>query len=89
MVWAGVTASGRTQFTLIPEGVKVNQLVYRENILEKVLKPWDESHFGNVSWTFQQDSAPAHKSKATQKWCRTNFLDLISFGGMATLFSRP
>ena len=39
MVWAGVTASGRTQLAFIPEGVKVNQLVYRETILEKVLKP--------------------------------------------------
>ena len=78
MVWAGVTASGRTQLAFIPEGVKVNQLVYRENILEKVLKPWAESHFGNVSWTFQQDPASAHKAKATQKWCRTNFPDLIS-----------
>ena len=77
MVWAGVTAIGRSQLAFIPEGVKVNQLVYRETILEKVLKPWAESHFGNVLWTFQEDSAPAHKSKATQKWCRTHFRTLF------------
>ena len=75
MVWAGVTASGRTQLAFM---VKVNQLVYRETILEKVLKPWAESHFGNALSTFQQDSAPVHKAKATQKWCRTHFPDFIS-----------
>ena len=78
MVWAGATASGRTQLAFIPEGVKVNQLVYQETILEEVLKLWAESHFGNASWTFQQDSAPAHKANATQKWRRTHFPDFIS-----------
>ena len=37
MVWAGVTASGRTQFAFIHEGVKVNQLVYIDTILEEIL----------------------------------------------------
>ncbi|KAI6650908.1 Carnitine O-palmitoyltransferase 1, liver isoform isoform X2 [Oopsacas minuta] len=78
MVWAGVTATGRTPLIFIPKGVKINQSVYRESILENVLKPWAQSHFGNDLWVFQQDSAPADKAKATQKWCKTNFPGVIS-----------
>ncbi|KAI6658924.1 hypothetical protein LOD99_10884 [Oopsacas minuta] len=66
MVWAGVTATGRTHLIFIPQGVKINQSVYRESILGNVLKPWVQSHFGNDLWVFQQDSAPAHNAKATQ-----------------------
>ena len=78
MVWAGATASGRTQLVFIPEGVKINQLVYQEIIHEQVLKPLAQSHFENVSWTIQQDSAPTHKEKVIQEWCRTHFPDFIS-----------
>ncbi|KAI6648783.1 hypothetical protein LOD99_7046 [Oopsacas minuta] len=78
MVWAGVTATGRTPLIFIPQGVKINRSVYRESILENVLKRWAQSHFGNDLWVFQQDSAPAHKDKATQMWCKTNFAGVIS-----------
>ena len=78
MVWAGVTATGRTPLIFIPEGVKINQLVYREAVLKKVSKPWARSHFGNDLWVFQDDSFPGHKAKATQQWCKNNFPRLIS-----------
>ena len=32
----------------------------------------------NDPWIFQQDSAPSHKAKATQEWCRTHFPDFIT-----------
>ena len=72
MVWAEVTADGRTPLAFIPQGVKINQQVYRESILESVLKLWAQKHFKESSWTFQQDSAPVHKDKATQKWLKQN-----------------
>ncbi|KIH67820.1 hypothetical protein ANCDUO_01845 [Ancylostoma duodenale] len=36
-------------------------------------------HPGNYegNWTFQQDGAPAHKSKKVQRWCRENLTDFI------------
>ena len=43
MVWAGVTADRRTPLVFIPQGVKINQQVYRESILESVLKPWPKN----------------------------------------------
>ena len=78
MVWGGICASGKTTLVLVDQGVKINQEVYRRNILETVVLPWAQQHFGDVNWTFQQDSASAHKAKTTQYWCRTHFPDFIA-----------
>lgn len=78
MVWAAITETGRTPLVFVPEGVKINAQTYQELILEGCLKPWAESHFGNTPWVFQQDSAPAHKAKATQNWLVANIPKFIS-----------
>ena len=38
------------------------------NILETKVKPWMESVACGNKYVFQQDSAPAHKARATQSW---------------------
>ena len=73
MVWAGICASGKTPLIFVEAGVKINQEVYRRDILEAVVLPWAQQHFGDQEWTFQQDSAPAHRAKATQDWCKAHF----------------
>ncbi|KAM8718286.1 hypothetical protein ACLKA7_000988 [Drosophila subpalustris] len=60
------------------QGVKINQEVYRRDILDVMAIPWAQQHFGDADWTFQQDSAPAHKAKMMQDWCKTLFPDFIS-----------
>ena len=35
-------------------------------------------HFRDQQWTFQQDSAPAHKATLTQNWIREHFPNFIS-----------
>lgn len=72
MVWGGVTATGRTPLVFLPRGVKVNGMVYREEVLEGCLKPWATKHFKGAPYTFQQDSAPSHTARATQDWLRRN-----------------
>ena len=76
MVWAGVCASGKTPLVFLEKGVKVNQEIYRKQVLEDVLLPWAQIHFGNQQWVFQQDSAPAHRAKTTKHGCITTFHDL-------------
>ncbi len=64
MVWAGITHNGKSPLIFIDEGIKVNQGVYRSMLEEQVL-PLTQTHFGEAKWTFQQDSAPAHKASKT------------------------
>ncbi|GFV25152.1 uncharacterized protein TNCV_592181 [Trichonephila clavipes] len=78
MVWGGIMASGETPMGFAEEDAQIYQKVYQSDILEAVLLPWAQTHLGNAKWTFQQDSALAHKAKKTQERCKTNFPDMIS-----------
>ena len=60
MVWAGISASGRTPLVFVVHGVKINPQIYCETILEGCLKPWAMGQYEANHWIFQQDSAPAH-----------------------------
>ena len=68
MVWAAVTATGRSPFLFVPTGVKLNSERYVSDILEGCLLPLAEQHFKDEPWTLQQDSAPSHGLKFTQSW---------------------
>ncbi len=39
-------------------------------ILDKTVIPALDEHYGTGNYTFQQDGAPCHTSKATQKFLR-------------------
>lgn len=78
MVWGAICATGKTPLVFLEQGVKISQEVYQRDILEAVVLPWSQQHFGNRSWTFQQDSAPSHKAKKTQEWCKRHFPDFIT-----------
>ena len=56
----------------------MNQEIYRTQILEGKILPWAQKHFTDKQWTFQQDSAPAHKAQSTQQWINDNCPDFIS-----------
>ncbi|GFV63825.1 uncharacterized protein TNCV_2278291 [Trichonephila clavipes] len=59
-------------------GIKINQKVYRRDIIEALVLPWDQKQFRNSNWTLQQDSATVCKAKKAQKWCKANCPDMIS-----------
>ncbi len=76
MVWAGICHGSKLPLVFIEEGVKINPDVYQTMLEEKVL-PWAQENLEGEDWTFQQDSAPAHRSKQTQGWIEENFEDFI------------
>ena len=55
----------------------VSAKVYQNDCLERVVKPLNQTLFNGMPWIFQQDSAPAHKAKTTQKWLAENVPDFI------------
>jgi len=70
--WQGVTPIGFCE-----SGVKISAKVYQNDCLEPVVKPLNQFLFNAKPWIFQQDSAPAHKAKTTQKWLAENVPDFI------------
>ena len=78
MVWAGISSVSRTPLVFIPAGDKINAAMYKELILQPIVKDLGEMMFENQPFMFQQDGAPAHTAKSTQKWLQTNIPDFIS-----------
>lgn len=78
MVWAGISHRGKLPLVFIDKGVKINANFYQSDILQAQLKPEADKLYPNHDWIFQQDSAPAHKARTNQDWCRNNCPAFIS-----------
>ena len=59
-------------------GLKVNTKVYLD-VLKSVVIPWCNQVAAGRPWVWQQDSAPAHKSKETQAWLQKECYDFLPF----------
>jgi hypothetical protein len=77
MVWAAISARGKTPLVFVEQGVKIDRNVYMDLIREHLL-PYAEEDFDGEQWCFQQDSAPAHKANDTQDMLREECPDFIS-----------
>ena len=68
MVFGVVSSEGHIMPPHIFEvSLKVNTKVYLD-VLKSVVIPWCNQVTGGKPWVWQQDLAPAHKSKETQDW---------------------
>ena len=75
MVFGVVSSDGHVMSPhIFEEGLRVNQNVYQD-VLATVVKPWIEEVAAGRPYVFQQDSAPAHTARKTQKWLEDNFFD--------------
>ena len=77
MVFGVVSSEGHIMVPHIFEvSLKVNAKVYLD-VLKSVVIPWCNQVAGGRPWMWQQDSAPAHKSKETQAWLRKEYYDFL------------
>ena len=72
MVWAAISKTWKSPLIFVPQGAKVNTNAYIETILTPALQAV-KKHFKDKPFIFQQDGAPSHTSKKTQKWCQDHF----------------
>lgn len=68
MIWMGITWNGLTQPIFFERGERLNAQLYMDKVLTHV-KREGERLFQHGQWTYQQDGAPAHRSKVSQRWC--------------------
>ena len=79
MVFGVVSSEGHIMPPYIFEvGLKVNTKVYLD-VLKSVVIPWCNQVAGRRPCMWQQDSAPAHKSKETQAWLQKECNDFVLF----------
>ena len=79
MVFGVVSSEGHIMPSHIFEvDLKVNTKVYLD-MLKSVVIPWCNQVAGGRPWVWQQDSAPAHKSKETQAWLQKECNDIVPF----------
>ena len=79
MVFGVVSSEGHIMPPHISEvGLKVNTKVYLD-VLKSVVIPWCNQVASGRSWVWQQDSAPAHKSKETQAWLQKECYNFVPF----------
>ena len=79
--WAVIWATGKTPLVFVDEGVKIDQNVYRRDILDATVVSCARCHFGRQQWTLQHVSAPAHRAGLVQG----QFFRLHHICGMAAL----
>ena len=58
--------------------LKVNTKIYLDEP-KSVVIPWCNQEAGGRPWVWQQDSAPAHKSKETKAWLQKECYDFLPF----------
>ena len=89
MVFGVVSREGHIMPPHIFEvGLKINTKVYLD-VLKSVVIPWCNQVASGIPWMWQQDSAPAHKSKETQAWLHKGVLRLYTLLSLAPLLPRP
>ena len=77
MVSIDVSALGCTELIFIEPGVKINGTYYRDELLTNHLLPAIKQLSGDY-FTFQQDSAPAHRARETVEILSREPPDFIS-----------
>ena len=84
MVFGVVSSEGHIMSPHIFEvGLKVNTKVYLD-MLKSVVIPWYNQVAGGRPWVWQQDSAPAHKSKETRGLASEGVLRLCTLLSLAS-----
>ena len=76
VVNVAVSTLGCSDIHFLELGVKINGEYYRNTVLRKMLLP-DIRHVSEDLYTFQQDSAPAHRPRTTVEMLKTETPDFI------------
>ena len=77
MVWAGVSAVGRTPLVFVPPGVKINALTYQDLILKPFLEDLERIMFNNKPFLSTR-SCPRPHCKKYSRVLRTEVPSYIS-----------
>ena len=76
MVSVAVSKLGKTSMVFVQPEAKINSVYYCDSVLENGLLP-DIRHISNNDFLFQQDGAPAHRSRHTIAYLHSHVPEFI------------
>ena len=68
-----VSYDATTKLHFCEKGVKICAKDYENTIFGPVVKPFNNTLFGNEHWSFKQDLAPASMANSTEVWLQEIF----------------
>lgn len=77
MVWAGISANGKTSIRFVKPGAKINSDYYQKSILGPFLRRDVKRLYPDGNYLFHQDSAPSHRSKSTCDYLKKHKVPFI------------
>jgi hypothetical protein len=87
IVWDGIYASGKTPLVIVNEGVKINKDYYQSKILEAVVLPWAQQHFGKPGTDIPGGFCSAAQGENDSEVVQSPFSGFHFICGMATLLT--
>ena len=78
MVWAGISARGKTSLHFVSPGAKIDSKYYIDNVLKKFISRDLQRLYPDGKFTLHQDSAPSHRSKMTLEFLKSSKINFIT-----------
>jgi inhibitor of nuclear factor kappa-B kinase subunit alpha len=78
MIFGAVSKKGKFPLHFVESNETVTAEYYETRILGPIVKDHGMAMFQGQRFVFQQDNAPAHRSKRCQQWCRRELPEFVS-----------
>jgi hypothetical protein len=84
MIWIAMSPKGLSSPFFIPSGLAINQNVYKDDCLAKILIPYIHQHYPKAGYIFWPDKASSHYSKTVKECISGENINFVEYNDNPT-----